>query len=156
MWVLESIMSMCVQLVTPCRSDAGLQAHCGLSQAARALGVDCLVAPYEADAQLAYLNKTGIVQAVITEDSDLLAFGCKKVLDCRCAHMLWGGGSCVCWGAKDLLTWSTCSWHLVSVNCFINWVCFAFVGSANNPRTLYMLDKCLPLSYTSTCECFSV
>lgn len=49
-------------------------------KAARALGVDCLVAPYEADAQLAYLNKAGIVQAVITEDSDLLAFGCKKVI----------------------------------------------------------------------------
>ncbi|XP_005374872.1 PREDICTED: exonuclease 1 isoform X2 [Chinchilla lanigera] len=49
-------------------------------KAARALGVDCLVAPYEADAQLAYLNKTGIVQAIITEDSDLLAFGCKKVI----------------------------------------------------------------------------
>ena len=49
------------------------------AQAARSQGVDCLVAPYEADAQLAYLNKAGIVQAVITEDSDLLAFGCKKV-----------------------------------------------------------------------------
>ncbi|NXH70406.1 EXO1 Exonuclease, partial [Hydrobates tethys] len=48
-------------------------------KAARAQGVDCLVAPYEADAQLAYLNKTGMVQAIITEDSDLLAFGCKKV-----------------------------------------------------------------------------
>lgn len=41
--------------------------------------MDCLVAPYEADAQLAFLNKSGIAQAVITEDSDLLAFGCKKV-----------------------------------------------------------------------------
>ncbi|XP_044772360.1 exonuclease 1 isoform X2 [Neomonachus schauinslandi] len=49
-------------------------------KAARSQGVDCLVAPYEADAQLAYLNKTGIVQAIITEDSDLLAFGCKKVI----------------------------------------------------------------------------
>ncbi|NXY44476.1 EXO1 Exonuclease, partial [Ceuthmochares aereus] len=48
-------------------------------KAARARAVDCIVAPYEADAQLAYLNKTGIVQAIITEDSDLLAFGCKKV-----------------------------------------------------------------------------
>ncbi|XP_035388854.1 exonuclease 1 isoform X2 [Electrophorus electricus] len=47
---------------------------------ARARGVDCLVAPYEADAQLAFLNKAGIAQAVITEDSDLLAFGCKKVI----------------------------------------------------------------------------
>uniref|UniRef100_A0A8C3VI13 Exonuclease 1 n=1 Tax=Catagonus wagneri TaxID=51154 RepID=A0A8C3VI13_9CETA len=49
-------------------------------KAARAQGVDCLVAPYEADAQLAYLNKAGVVQAIITEDSDLLAFGCKKVI----------------------------------------------------------------------------
>ncbi|XP_074079005.1 exonuclease 1 [Macrotis lagotis] len=49
-------------------------------KAARSQGVDCIVAPYEADAQLAYLNKTGIVHAVITEDSDLLAFGCKKVI----------------------------------------------------------------------------
>ncbi|KAF7254630.1 Exonuclease 1 [Varanus komodoensis] len=48
-------------------------------KAARARGIDCIVAPYEADAQLAYLNKMGIVQAIITEDSDLLAFGCKKV-----------------------------------------------------------------------------
>uniref|UniRef100_A0A667IL76 Exonuclease 1 n=1 Tax=Lynx canadensis TaxID=61383 RepID=A0A667IL76_LYNCA len=49
-------------------------------KAARSQGVDCLVAPYEADAQLAYLNKAGIVQAIITEDSDLLAFGCRKVI----------------------------------------------------------------------------
>ncbi|NXP30667.1 EXO1 Exonuclease, partial [Leiothrix lutea] len=48
-------------------------------KAARAQGVDCIVAPYEADAQLAYLNKIGMVHAIITEDSDLLAFGCKKV-----------------------------------------------------------------------------
>lgn len=49
------------------------------NQVARARGVDCVVAPYEADAQLAYLTKCGLAQAVITEDSDLLAFGCKKV-----------------------------------------------------------------------------
>ncbi|NWX22023.1 EXO1 Exonuclease, partial [Aegotheles bennettii] len=48
-------------------------------KAARARRIDCIVAPYEADAQLAYLNRTGMVQAIITEDSDLLAFGCKKV-----------------------------------------------------------------------------
>ncbi|XP_026525104.1 exonuclease 1 [Notechis scutatus] len=52
---------------------------CEVIKAARAQGIDCLVAPYEADAQLAYLNKAGMVQAIITEDSDLLAFGCKKV-----------------------------------------------------------------------------
>ncbi|KAF6204911.1 hypothetical protein GE061_019076 [Apolygus lucorum] len=46
----------------------------------RAMGVDCIVAPFEADAQLAYLNLSGIAHIVITEDSDLLLFGCEKVL----------------------------------------------------------------------------
>ncbi|KRX65844.1 Translation initiation factor IF-2, mitochondrial [Trichinella sp. T9] len=42
--------------------------------------VDYLVAPYEADAQLAYLAQNGIVHLVISEDSDLIPFGCSKVL----------------------------------------------------------------------------
>lgn len=44
-------------------------------------GIDCIVAPYEADAQLAYLNIKNYVDLVITEDSDLLLFGCDKVID---------------------------------------------------------------------------
>lgn len=51
-----------------------------LIQECRKRNVDCVVAPYEADAQLAYLNKKGIAQVVITEDSDLMLFGCNKVL----------------------------------------------------------------------------
>nr|XP_039251722.1 exonuclease 1-like isoform X2 [Styela clava] len=47
---------------------------------ARERGIDCIVAPYEADAQLAYLLKQGYAQAVVTEDSDLLCFGCEKVI----------------------------------------------------------------------------
>jgi exonuclease-1 len=42
--------------------------------------VEYYVAPYEADAQLAYLYLTKRVHAVITEDSDLLIFGVKRVL----------------------------------------------------------------------------
>ena len=38
-----------------------------------------VVAPYEADAQLAYLFKSGQADVVFTEDSDLLAFGCTHV-----------------------------------------------------------------------------
>lgn len=39
-----------------------------------------IVAPYEADPQLAYLEKCGHVDAIITEDSDLLVFGCRNVI----------------------------------------------------------------------------
>lgn len=41
--------------------------------------VSFIVAPYEADSQLAYLNKINRIQFVITEDSDLLVFGAKVV-----------------------------------------------------------------------------
>lgn len=51
-----------------------------LIQTCRAMNVDCVVAPYEADAQLAYLNKVGLADYVITEDSDLTLFGCRKIL----------------------------------------------------------------------------
>lgn len=42
--------------------------------------IEFYVAPYEADAQLAYLFKNNFVQAVVTEDSDMLAFGVTDVL----------------------------------------------------------------------------
>jgi exonuclease-1 len=45
----------------------------------QAQGVECIVAPYEADAQLAYLSITDYVDVIITEDSDLLPFGAKTV-----------------------------------------------------------------------------
>ncbi|XP_066942232.1 exonuclease 1 [Macrobrachium rosenbergii] len=48
--------------------------------ACRARNVDIIVAPYEADAQLAYLNVCGVAQLVVTEDSDLVLFGCKNIL----------------------------------------------------------------------------
>lgn len=44
------------------------------------LGVRYIMAPYEADAQLAYMQRMGHIAAVITEDSDLLVFGCRETL----------------------------------------------------------------------------
>ena len=38
-----------------------------------------VVAPYEADAQMTFLAVSKQVDAVITEDSDLIAFGCPRV-----------------------------------------------------------------------------
>ncbi len=48
-------------------------------QALKAEGVEYVVAPYEADAQMTYLAITGRVHAVITEDSDMLPYGCPRV-----------------------------------------------------------------------------
>lgn len=46
----------------------------------RAENIPYVVAPYEADAQLAYLEQEGLIDGIISEDSDLLVFGCKTVL----------------------------------------------------------------------------
>ena len=43
-------------------------------------GIEYVVAPYEADSQLAYLSKIGKVDYVLTEDSDLLPFGADRVI----------------------------------------------------------------------------
>lgn len=45
----------------------------------RAQGILYVVAPYEADAQLFYLESIGLVDGILTEDSDLLVFGGKSV-----------------------------------------------------------------------------
>jgi len=42
--------------------------------------IEYYVAPYEADAQLAYLSYINYVDFIITEDSDLIAYGCNCVL----------------------------------------------------------------------------
>ena len=42
------------------------------------MNIEFYVAPFEADAQLTYMYTSGRADFVITEDSDLIAFGVKK------------------------------------------------------------------------------
>ncbi|KZV95667.1 PIN domain-like protein [Exidia glandulosa HHB12029] len=49
-------------------------------KALRAAGVPYVVAPYEADAQLIHLERTRLIDGILTEDSDLLVFGCNLFL----------------------------------------------------------------------------
>lgn len=49
-------------------------------KALRRMNIKYVVAPYEADAQLAFLENAGLVDGIITEDSDLLVYGCKRVI----------------------------------------------------------------------------
>ncbi|KAF2144641.1 uncharacterized protein K452DRAFT_245646 [Aplosporella prunicola CBS 121167] len=44
------------------------------------LKVDYVVAPYEADSQMVYLERKGIIQGIVSEDSDLLVFGAKCLI----------------------------------------------------------------------------
>lgn len=51
-----------------------------LADAAASAGMTFVVAPYEADAQMAHMAMTGRVDLVVSEDSDMLAYGCPAVL----------------------------------------------------------------------------
>ncbi|CDM32013.1 hypothetical protein DTO013E5_3744 [Penicillium roqueforti] len=44
------------------------------------MNVQYVVAPYEADAQLVYLEQQGDIHGIISEDSDLLVFGAKRLI----------------------------------------------------------------------------
>ncbi|KAL0700185.1 hypothetical protein Bca4012_056307 [Brassica carinata] len=51
-----------------------------LIQVLRQENIDYVVAPYEADAQMTFLAITKQVDAIITEDSDLIPFGCPRII----------------------------------------------------------------------------
>lgn len=81
-------------------------------------GIPYVVAPYEADAQLAYLEREGLIDGVVTEDSDLLVFGCRTVL-----FKLDQAGNCVemkqerFWTNKSLALsgWSTVEFRQMAI-----------------------------------------
>lgn len=82
------------------------------------LGVQYVVAPYEADAQLAYLERKNIIQGILSEDSDLLVFGAKCLLTKLDQY-----GDCVEINRKDftacrdisLVGWSDVEFRLMAI-----------------------------------------
>lgn len=57
--------------------------------------VEIVVAPFEADAQLIFLYKIHICQAIVTEDSDLIVFAlAQEVEGCRLIYKLEESGDC--------------------------------------------------------------
>lgn len=51
-----------------------------LIQELKKMDIPYVVAPYEADAQLVYLERNGLVGGILSDDSDLLVFGAKRLL----------------------------------------------------------------------------
>ncbi|KAL6899042.1 hypothetical protein GGI43DRAFT_384711 [Trichoderma evansii] len=51
-----------------------------LIQELKKMDIPYVVAPYEADAQLVYLERIGLVGGILSDDSDLLVFGAKRLL----------------------------------------------------------------------------
>ena len=64
--------------------------------------VGVIVAPYEADAQLAFLVREGHVDVIVGEDSDTIPFGCKEMI-----YKLAKDGSCTRLVLQDLYTKAT-------------------------------------------------
>lgn len=67
--------------------------------------ITCVTAPYEADAQLAKLAKDGCVQAIITEDSDVLLYSatCRAPVNILMKLDL-SSGTCLCTNMQWILT----------------------------------------------------
>jgi len=60
--------------------DASPRLAAPLMQELRRAGIPFFVSPYEADAQLGWLSRLGLVDAVLSEDSDCLPYRCRRVL----------------------------------------------------------------------------
>jgi len=73
-------------------------------------GLQCVVALGEADGELAYLYKLGVIDLVVTEDSDALITGCERVV-----FKLTSNGVCDYVQLEDVL---------VCVVCFAFWCVF--------------------------------
>ena len=82
------------------------------------MDVPYIVAPYEADSQLAYLEKRGIIHGVLSEDSDLLVFGVSCLLTKLDQY-----GECVMVNRKDftacrevsLVGWSDTEFRMMAM-----------------------------------------
>lgn len=49
-------------------------------RALKASGIEYIISPYEADAQLYFLQRICYIDYILTEDSDLIVYGAKKIL----------------------------------------------------------------------------
>lgn len=59
----------------------------GMCEIIEAFGFEWRIAPGEAEAELAYLNRMGAIDAIITDDVDTFVFGASTVIR-KCVYCL--------------------------------------------------------------------
>lgn len=52
----------------------------GILEMLRLENIEYIISPYESDAQLCYLQRIGYIDYIMTEDSDLIVYGCTQIL----------------------------------------------------------------------------
>ncbi|SBT70500.1 exonuclease I, putative [Plasmodium malariae] len=71
----EMVLKKCIQALSVSKEIID-----SVIQFCQKRNIDYIISPYEADAQLSYLCRMGFISCVISEDSDLLVYGCPRVL----------------------------------------------------------------------------
>ncbi|MCJ1309999.1 Rad2 nuclease [Agyrium rufum] len=72
----------------------------------REQNINYIVAPYEADAQLVYMERKGIIGGILSEDSDMLVFGAKTLMTKLDQY-----GECIVYRRNDFATCSDLRLH---------------------------------------------
>lgn len=98
--------------------DVTPEMACQLIEELKKAKIDYVVAPYEADAQMVYLEQRRLVHAIISEDSDLLVFGAQCLLTKLDQY-----GDCVMIERKDftacrdisLVGWTDAEFRLMAI-----------------------------------------
>ncbi|CDO63707.1 exonuclease I, putative [Plasmodium reichenowi] len=71
----EMVLKKCIQAISVSKEIID-----SVKEFCRKKNIDYIISPYEADAQLSYLCRMGFISCAISEDSDLLVYGCPRVL----------------------------------------------------------------------------
>ncbi|SOV75200.1 exonuclease I, putative [Plasmodium sp. gorilla clade G3] len=71
----EMVLKKCIQAISVSKEIID-----SVKDFCKKKNIDYIISPYEADAQLSYLCRMGFISCAISEDSDLLVYGCPRVL----------------------------------------------------------------------------
>lgn len=78
-WISKNNYSKAREIMKRCVSVSRKIIH-EITILLKNINIEYIIAPYEADAQLCYLENIGYIDCIMTDDSDMIPFGCKNIL----------------------------------------------------------------------------